>query len=489
MVAGSAVVLAGLTPWLFEIGRAAFEVSLEPLLICLFLLGIEASWRKQLWTPARGALVGLSLAGIAFVYAAGRLLAPLFAVALVVLLSRSRWRWFAACWGTVALTAVIPIGVYWLRHPGALTARYNNTSFITSAMGPWSIVSRAVRNYFHDLNLWHWVVSGDRTPYVHTHGAGALLATVILLALGSVVLAVWQRIFDRFWLFTLVLLVLCPIPAALTKDRFYELRLVPFPVLLIVVGFPATTWLFEKARVDWFARATAAALIVLAVVQFADFADNFHRHGPGRTVLFDADVPALLQQAFATGGKVYLNQHEPEALALARWYAVDHRIAPTRVVLNAFHAAPPHGSIVFGAYQNCDYVCTRFASADNFWLAHSPVPYKVPKLAATVVAAPTRVRIQFRAQGKVPIAGAPWAYYLVVTRNGRPWSGTATVDVETLKGTVVDHVGVFPIVGSLLRGYVWAPVDQGKQLDFHVTLSRRGSRAGSITYQVFVQRP
>lgn len=489
VVAGSVLVLAGLTPWLFEIGRAAYEVALEPLLICLFLLGVEASWRRRAWTPVRGALVGLSLSGIAFVYAAGRLVAPLFALALLILFARSRRRWFAACWGTFVLTALLPIAVYWLRHPGALTARYNRTSFATGSMAPWTIVWRAARNYLEDMNAWHWIVSGDRTPYVHTHGAGALFATVIVLALGSIVLALRQRQVDRFWVFTLVLLLVCPIPAALTKDRFYQLRLVPLPVLLVIVGIPAVAWLLDKARTDWPARAATAALIVLVAIQFGHFVDNFRRQGPGRVVLFDAGVPALLQQAFGAGGSVYVNEHEPEALALARWYAVAHDIPPARVVVPRFHTVP-HGAVIFGAYQNCDVDCTRYASADSFWLARTPVPYRVPRLAAAAITTTaSRLKIRLRTQGNVPVAGAPWAYLLVVTDDGKPWTGTASVNVQTRKGVVVDRVGVFPFAGSLLRGYVWAAVDQGKRLDFVITLRRRGDRVGSVDYEVFVQRP
>src|SRR5262249_39063452 len=48
------IVLAGLTPWIFEIGRAAYEVSLEPVLIGLFVLGVLATWQRQAWTAGRG---------------------------------------------------------------------------------------------------------------------------------------------------------------------------------------------------------------------------------------------------------------------------------------------------------------------------------------------------------------------------------------------------------------------------------------------------
>ena len=39
------IVLAGTSPWLFELGRVAFEVAMEPLFLCLSLLGVERASR------------------------------------------------------------------------------------------------------------------------------------------------------------------------------------------------------------------------------------------------------------------------------------------------------------------------------------------------------------------------------------------------------------------------------------------------------------
>src|SRR5262249_1514268 len=282
---------------------------------------------------------------------------------------RARLRWFACCWGTFALTALVPIAVYWGRHPGALTERYNQTSFVTGSMAPWTVAWRAVRNYVHDVNLWHWTVSGDRKPYVHTYGAGSIYATVVLLAIGSLVLAAASRKWDRFWLFTVALLVLSPIPAALTKDRFYGLRLVPLPVLLLVVALPALTWVVERARRDWAARVATIGLVALVGVQFVHFVDNFRARGWARTVAFHAGVPGLLREVFDTAGVVDVNQHEPHALVYAKWYAVEHHIPLSRVVLLPYHAVPPNGSIVFGRFQPCEFVCAKFARSDDYWLA------------------------------------------------------------------------------------------------------------------------
>ena len=51
-VAVATVVLAGTTPWLFELGRVAFEVAMEPLFLVLALLAVERASRLDRWKTA-----------------------------------------------------------------------------------------------------------------------------------------------------------------------------------------------------------------------------------------------------------------------------------------------------------------------------------------------------------------------------------------------------------------------------------------------------
>src|SRR5438477_3222717 len=68
VVGGIVLVLAGFTPWLFELGRVALEVSTQPLLVTLILLALALSWRKQRWTSPEGAVVGLLLGLLLYSY-------------------------------------------------------------------------------------------------------------------------------------------------------------------------------------------------------------------------------------------------------------------------------------------------------------------------------------------------------------------------------------------------------------------------------------
>ena len=91
--------------------------------------------------------------------AAGRLLAPLYALALIVFVTRPGLRFLAAAWTTLAV-ALLPMAFYADRHPGALTARYEATRFPEQPSALRSIW-RGLANYVHDLDAWRWVRDGD----------------------------------------------------------------------------------------------------------------------------------------------------------------------------------------------------------------------------------------------------------------------------------------------------------------------------------------
>jgi hypothetical protein len=367
-VALATVALAGLLPWLFELGRVAYETCAEPCVLALALVLVDRAYRGTGSPRSRGVAVGLALGALAYTYAGARLLSPLLAVALVVFVRRGR-SWVLWAWGAYAAT-LVPLLVYALRHPGALTARYEATTFITSKLSFATIVRTAVSNYVHDANLWHWVSAGDPRPYVHVWGAGQLFAAIVVLAAAGVVELVRTRRDDRFGWFVVIALLLAPVPAALTEDRYYALRLVPVPVLLVVLAIPGLELLARLRRPIALAAATVLAVSVAA--QLVWFVHVYEQKGGfSRTALFEADVPALLGDAFASGGEVYVDHDDRYAQAHALWYAVSHGLPRSRVSILPDGGAPPPGSTVFGRLQTCDYTCNRIGEADTYWIARS----------------------------------------------------------------------------------------------------------------------
>jgi hypothetical protein len=241
-------------------------------------------------------------------------------------------------------------------------------------MPPWEIAWRASVNYVQDLQVWHYVYSGDVKPYAHTPGTGALLAACLALSLAGLVLVLGRHRSDPFWRYAVAALAASLVPAAVTIDRFHAIRLAPFAVMLVVLAIPAVDGLRRAATRTVWARLVAGALVVAALAQFAFFLHTFTTNGPLRTGRFEAGIPELLARAWADGGSVYIDYDDLEPQALARWYALASGIDQSRVVRLPDGGIPPAGSIAVGRTQLCDYVCTRLEESGDYWIARAEGP-------------------------------------------------------------------------------------------------------------------
>jgi hypothetical protein len=364
-------VVAGVTPWLFELGRVALEVASQPLLITLLLLALERSWRTRVWSARSGAVVGLLLGLLLYSYTGSRLLAPLLAAALVVFAGAGRRRWLAAAWATFAGFLLL-LAVYVVRHPGAVSARYEATTIARGGRSVAWIAMQAVANWFHDINPWFWATSGDPAPYVHNGGYGSLYAVVVAFAIVGFVIVVKNRRTDLWWRYVVVATLLAPIPAALTVDRHNAIRLAALPVLCIVLAIPALELLLARPRLV--VVVASSVLAATMVLQFSQFLDSYRTRGPRRLVLFDAGVEQLLRPAFATRETIYIDYDDRDAQTEARWHAVDDGVPVERVRTLPDGGIPPRGSLVFGRFQTCDYVCRKYAVWATYWLARAVGP-------------------------------------------------------------------------------------------------------------------
>ena len=374
VVAFVAVLLAGLTPWLFELGRLAIEASTQPLLVTGLLLVLHRTWQRRRWRLGEGAAAGALLGLLTYSYTGSRLLAPLLALALLVFVGRGRWRWLAAAWGTFA-AFLVPLAVYGLRHPGTLTARYHETTIARNGLSGPRLVVQAISNWLHDANPWYWATSGDPAPYIHVGGSyGSLFAAVLGLAIAGIVLVLLRHRDDLWWRYVLLGALLVPVPAALTVDRYNAIRLAALPVFVLVLALPALAELRRAVRHAWWARVLAAVLVVSVGLQFVQFLDAYRTNGPGRLVLFDAGVVPLLAGPFADGKTVYIDHDDRDAQTEAQWHAVADGLPRSRISILPDGGIPPRGAVVFGRFQPCDYVCVKTASWDAYWVARAEGP-------------------------------------------------------------------------------------------------------------------
>ena len=370
LVAAVVVVLAGFTPWLFELGRMAIEATTQPLFVVLLLLVLERVTRLERYHVWPGIAAGLLLGLVTYSYTGSRLLGPLFAAALVVFAGRGRWRFLLTAWATFAVT-LVPLGIYALRHPGNLTARYEATTIARDGRSVTDVTLEAVGNWFKDVDPWHWATAGDPAPYIHNGGYGALFGSVVVLALVGAVLVLVRERRNLFWRYVLVATLLVPVPAALTVDRYNAIRLATLPVFVLVLAVPALAALVAAVRTSWAARVAAGVLALVVAVQFVQFLDSYRTRGPARVVLFDAGVKPLLEGPLASGEPIYLDFDDRGAQAQARWRAAVAGVPPDRIVILPDGGIPPVGSLVFLRFQDCDFPCKEVARWEDYRLVRA----------------------------------------------------------------------------------------------------------------------
>ena len=373
LIAVIVLVAAGLTPWLFELGRVAIEASTQPLLIVLLLLSLERVARLRRYGIAQGLVVGVLLGLLTYSYTGSRLLGPLLAAALVVFAGRNRWRFVLSAWATFLL-AVAPLGLYAFRHPGALTARYEATTIARDGVSGPRIVVQAIANWFRDISPWHWATSGDPAPYIHNGGYGALFGAVVALAIAGAAIVLVRRRSELWWRYVLVATLLVPIPAALTVDRYNAIRLAALPVFAIVLAIPALDALVRAVRTSWPARVAAVLLVVSVGAQFMQFLDIYRERGPARLVLFDAGVRDLLHEPLVEGKTIYVDFDDRGAQAQARWRAAEEGVPQSRVVILDDGGVPPARALVFTRFQECDFDCEELARWEEYRLSRAVGP-------------------------------------------------------------------------------------------------------------------
>ena len=354
-------IAAGLTPWLFEISRLVFEVTLLPVLLALFLLVLHGASKLEKWSWSIAAVLALLLGLMVYSYSAGRLLAPLLALGLAFFMTRQRWRGVVLTWILFA-ALLLPLSVFSLRHPGTLGERFKYVTYVKPEDSRPQIVVRFIKNYARDFSPRSWLIAGDPEPRHHLAGMGSLLAGVVALAILGFVLILLYRRREAWWRFVVYGLAVAPVPAALTLDHFHTLRLIALPVFLLVLAVPAIEFLFAPGSRQRARRVLLAALIVLTIVQGALFQYRFHT-APPRVDAFDSYYPQVLDAALAQPERpIYLLDKTPAAYMYAYWYATLRRLDLKNFHRTVKDELPPPGAVVIShetPCTNCEMIFER----------------------------------------------------------------------------------------------------------------------------------
>jgi hypothetical protein len=381
------IIVAGtglLTPWFFELGRLVFDAHLSVFTVVVFLLAAYRLQSKEMWDWRDIATVAGGLALVTYGYFAGRVLAPLFALGLLFLATRKRHVVDVfKIWLAYGLT-LVPLILFNRWHPGVITKRLPEISYIRPGV-PWKETAyEFVRRYLEDQSLTALLITGDYHPRHHVQGSGGVifLSTFILAMIGLWLIIARGRWHDPWWRFIIYGLAVSVLPGAITTEPFHQVRLMAYPVFLSVLTIPALEWLLAPDEPKQSACATSeesrsrdpdraavvshglsrpvrlgflAILLSTAIAQAIDFQVIYRRQGPERINEFDTPYKPLYDAAVAQPQRpIYLeNGMWGPAYMNAYWYATVEGRPISEFVRVPAGARPPSGAIVLSSNSEC----------------------------------------------------------------------------------------------------------------------------------------
>jgi 4-amino-4-deoxy-L-arabinose transferase-like glycosyltransferase len=347
-----------LTPWLFEISRLVFEVALYPLTLAFFLLVVHRAYTKGVWELLDSAFIGVALGFLTYTYTVGRLLAPLLAIGLTLFVNAGRWRGVICAW-IVYIVTLIPLFPFKSQYPGAITERFYALTYVGQGNSlsetVWQFFSHPgavwqfFSHYLRNLNLWTMLVTGDPNPRHHITGMGCIFVATVILAIVGLVLVLYRHRRDAWWQFILYGLVVSVIPASLTRYNLHALRLVAFPVFLLLLLIPALAWLETHNGNLLLRRKVLISAIALTLLQAGIFQLQFHTTGPTRIGAFDVDFTTVFDFVVSSPNRPIYSTDL--SYAHAYWYGILRGMDLSEFKSTRRPRRPPSGGLVI--CRNC----------------------------------------------------------------------------------------------------------------------------------------
>lgn len=377
-------VSALLTPWLFELSRVVVEVALYPLVVALFLVAVRRAHERSVWSWPDAVILAATLALVTYTYSIGRLLGPLFALGLVVFITRERLSGLMRTWGLYLLT-LVPMFAFQRLHAEALTARFNLISYVRRDSSITEIISEFARHYAGNLNPWRMIVTGDPNIYqmASLHGAPLVLMTTFFLALAGAALVLLRHRRDPWWRFIFFGLAASIVPASLTLEYFHMLRLSPLLVFLLLLTAPAIDWFLAEGKRQRARRAALVFVMALTTVEGAYFQKEYHANAqsPRRVHMFEAGFPQVIFPAALAypARPIYIADAAPTGYVQTYWHAGLNGVPLSEFVMLAPDESPPMGAVVITTEENCPR-CRVLAHSDPYtvYVADRPPRIRAP---------------------------------------------------------------------------------------------------------------
>ncbi|MBK8466944.1 MAG: 6-bladed beta-propeller [Chloracidobacterium sp.] len=362
------------TPWFFEISRLVLDNFVFVFAVVLFLLFLHNAYKSAKWSSSHSVLIAVSLALITYSYTSGRLLAPAFALGMLLFaVNRALIGGILKTWAIYFFT-LIPLIVLNFTNEAVISKRFKEVTYILPDR-TWSTIAWTfVTSYFSDLSPRFLLTAGDPLQRHHITGEGEIYVATFVLAVVGIILIVFKFRRDRWWLFVIFGLFVSIVPGAITVHRHHTLRLLAFPVFFMLFTIPAMSWLLgdvddksaeEKHSIAFWRWPKAkllgtfvfVVLMALTVGQAVSFHKEFRRIGPERRVAYDADYPIILADALAQPARpIYLKDGVAgPAYIDAYWYATMQGID----LANFYHLAEEEPIPADVLVLSSDVTCTN----------------------------------------------------------------------------------------------------------------------------------
>ena len=383
-----------LTPWLFEVSRLVLETFFYPMAVVLFLSAVYSAQRKDKWTWTGITAVALTLTLLTYSYTIGRLLGPLLALGLICFaVNKYRLLSIFKTWVLYGLS-LIPLGVFIQRNPD-ITTRFYLLSYIKPESSFIEIIFQFAGRYVEDHNPVRLLTIGDINPRHHLPDAfGSFFAAMFILAVIGFVVVIVSHRSDPWWRFVLFGLAASLVPGALTVDTLHTLRMIAYPIFLLLLTAPAFEWLLEnkaaevgvdeaesdntheKKNPHWntilslpLRHGLLAALLALTVFEASYFHWKYYQEGPKRGYVFDTAYKPLYDTAVAQPLRpIYLvDAYWGPAYIHSFWYATLEGRNIDEFIHQPYGKRPPAEAIVISTEQNCTD-CTLIRRSGDYLL-------------------------------------------------------------------------------------------------------------------------
>ena len=382
LIAGIVFCLALATPWMFDVGRIVLETFLYPLIVVWLLWSVFRVSEKPAWSLPDTVLIAAALAFATYSYTIGRALGPLLAAGLVLFATnRTRLISVLKVWATYGLV-LIPLIVS-LRQNQDLTLRFKTLSYIQPESSIIDIAGTFLYRFAQDLNPLAMLLTGDVNPRHHLPGLqGSFYFGVFALSVMGIVIVFGHYRSSPFWRYVIFGLLASLVPGALTVDPFHTLRMIAYPVFLLLLTVPALACLFGKElfpeglRVErgsrsfalfssvTLRRGIAAALLTITCFEAGAYFWRYYHEGGERREYFDAGYKPLYNEAVAQPSRpIYLaDGYWGPGYVHAFWYATLEGRSLEEFVHLPYREPAPAGALVLSSEydcRNCEIVSTN----------------------------------------------------------------------------------------------------------------------------------